>query len=46
MELSTWISLALGISFPALLIYWAIVRFRQRHKNPSMTAAGLDGGMY
>ena len=46
MELSTLISLILGIAFPALLIYWAIVRFRQRHKNPSLSVSGLDGGMY
>lgn len=46
MELSTWVSLILSIAFPALLIYWSIVRFRQRRKNPSMFAAGLDGGMY
>lgn len=46
MELSTWIGLILGIAFPGLLIYWSIVRFRQRRKSPSMSAVGLDGGMY
>lgn len=38
--------MALSVAFPAWLLFWAVVRFRQRKKSPSMNAAGLDGGMY
>lgn len=46
MEISRWIGLVLSVAFPAWLLFWAVVRFRQRKKSPSMNAAGLDGGRY
>ena len=46
MEISRCIGLVLSTVFPLLLLFWAVVRFRQRRKNPSMNAAGLDGGMH
>lgn len=46
MEIPRWIGLVPSAVFPLLLLFWAVVRFRQRRKNPSMNAAGLDGGMY
>ncbi|MFI8411359.1 hypothetical protein ACIGB6_02540 [Paeniglutamicibacter gangotriensis] len=46
MESSLWIGLVLSVAFPAWLLFWAVVRFHQRKKSPSMNAARLDGGMY
>ena len=41
-----WIGMVPSAAFQLLSSFWPVVRFRQRRKNPSMSAAGLDGGMY